>query len=236
MQPCRVGQTLRQESPTRAKWDYPQLKLAAEQVIHEERVEPPTVILCIAGVYNEIGSSAHPGYRDFAMSAEIDKGKHAYERVCCDVNPSSRQILENFADMIDETYARRAKALKNRAGHIVIGGENYGQGSSREHATLAPRYLGLRVIIAKSFARIHWQNLINFGIVPLVFVESYAYDAVQSGDELLIRDLQTLRDAQLLEIENTTRQPRIAAEHTFSPRQVEILLSGGLISWIRQHA
>ena len=86
------------------------------------------------------------------------------------------KISEFSFDVIDETYFKRAKELQG--GHAVIGGDNYGQGSSREHAALAPRYLGLQVVITKSFARIHWQNLVNFGIVPLNFANPADYEKI----------------------------------------------------------
>src|SRR5699024_8734106 len=73
-------------------------------------------------------------------------------------------------EIIDETYTDRAKQTVEHGGDAIVGGNNYGQGSSREHAALAPRYLGLRVALVKDFARIHWQNLVNFGILPLTFV------------------------------------------------------------------
>ena len=87
---------------------------------------------------------------------------------------------------IDETYHDRALDVRDAGGHVVVGGDNYGQGSSREHAALAPRYLGLRAVIAKGFARIHAQNLVNFGVLPLTFVDPADYDRVEQGDELAI--------------------------------------------------
>ena len=92
---------------------------------------------------------------------------------------------------IDATYYDRAvEARDQKAGHAVVGGHNYGQGSSREHAALAPRYLGLRIVIAKSFARIHWQNLVNFGILPLTLASAADYDRLDAGDTLLLEDLR----------------------------------------------
>ena len=82
---------------------------------------------------------------------------------------------------VDKSFAGRAL---EKAGGFIVGGENYGQGSSREHAALAPRFLGVKAIIAKSFARIHMANLINFGILPLTFADKKDYDAIDTGDEL----------------------------------------------------
>jgi aconitate hydratase len=86
------------------------------------------------------------------------------------------KIAEFAFDMLDRTYWQRAKALDGTNGHAVVGGSNYGQGSSREHAALAPRYLGLRVVLARRFARIHGQNLVNVGILPLEFMDPAEYD------------------------------------------------------------
>ena len=85
------------------------------------------------------------------------------------------KIAEFAFDMLDRTYWQKAKALEGTDGHAVVGGSNYRQGSNREHAALAPRYLGLRVVLAKGFARIHAQNLVNFGILPLEFVDPAEY-------------------------------------------------------------
>ena len=84
---------------------------------------------------------------------------------------------------IDPTFPKRAK---EKGGGLVVGGENYGQGSSREHAALAPMYLGLKAVLVKSFARIHRSNLINFGIIPLEFSSKSDYDSIDQGDELQI--------------------------------------------------
>src|SRR5665809_72997 len=93
------------------------------------------------------------------------------------------KISEFVYYQIDEDYPARAIELRDSGdGHMVVGGNNYGQGSSREHAVIAPRYLGLRVVLAKSFARIHWQNLANFGIVALEFEDDSDYDAIEQGD------------------------------------------------------
>src|SRR5690606_30787980 len=91
------------------------------------------------------------------------------------------KIAEFSFEQIDADYARKALDLKEQGGHAIIAGFNYGQGSSREHAALAPRYLGLRMVLVKDFARIHWQNLINFGILPLQFANEADYDTLEAG-------------------------------------------------------
>lgn len=115
---------------------------------------------------------------------------------------------------------------------MIIGGENYGQGSSREHAALAPRYLGLRAVIAKSFARIHWQNLINFGILPLVFKNHKDYDAIKLDDEVEISELPELLDKEQFTIKINGKE--IEVLQNISARQKELLALGGLINWVKQ--
>lgn len=144
------------------------------------------------------------------------------------------KIAEFAFDMIDQTYCRRAKALEGTDGHAVVGGDNYGQGSSREHAALAPRYLGLRVVLARGFARIHGQNLVNFGILPLEFADPAEYDQLESGDILVLKDLnEKIHEGSVL-IENRNRGRMFEARHELSARQVDVLLVGGLINWVKK--
>jgi aconitate hydratase len=141
-------------------------------------------------------------------------------------------IAEFSFDRIDPTYAERAKQIP---GHMVVGGSNYGQGSSREHAALGPQYLGLRAVLTKGFARIHAQNLINFGVLPLTFIDHADYDVIQAGDVLRLTDLRrVLTEGGELVVENVARQHKFQVRHDMSPRQVQFLLRGGLISWMKE--
>src|SRR5205814_8100763 len=119
---------------------------------------------------------------------------------------SNIPAISRFAfDMIDPTYPKRAQTMRD-GGHVVVGGKNYGQGSSREHAALAPRFLGLRVVLAKSFARIHWQNLINFGVLPLVFDDPAEYDRINQGDMLRFSGIREgVKTGHRLDVENVTQ-------------------------------
>jgi aconitate hydratase len=144
------------------------------------------------------------------------------------------KIAEFAFDIVDRTYWQRAKALEGTDGHAVVGGSNYGQGSSREHAALAPRYLGLRVVLAKGFARIHGQNLVNFGILPLEFVDPAEYDELANGDILVLKDLREKLPHGRILIENRTRSRTFESRHDLSPRQVQVVLVGGLINWVKQ--
>jgi aconitate hydratase len=144
--------------------------------------------------------------------------------------------ISTFAfNAIDPGYVDRAKERRDESGHAIVAGTNYGQGSSREHAALAPRYLGLRVVLARSFARIHWQNLANFGVLPLTFAEAADYDAVAQGDILrLKRVLDALKAGPAFEIENVTKSRRLRVRHGYSGRQIDVLAAGGLINWARE--
>jgi aconitate hydratase len=135
---------------------------------------------------------------------------------------------------IDESYPERAQQAEG-TGHIVVGGENYGQGSSREHAAIAPRYLGLRAVIAKSFARIHWQNLANYGVLALEFENPGEYDTIDQGDTLRIQQLRdALANKDTLQVDNLTKKSTFTVRHRLSPRQVQDVLAGGLIARLAQ--
>ena len=119
-------------------------------------------------------------------------------------------------------------------GSFIVGGENYGQGSSREHAALAPRYLGVRAVLAKSFARIHWQNLCNFGIVPLTFEHGTDYDALAAGDVLEFPDLrEAIRNSERVAVINVTRNRTFTMKHAMTPRQVQMIMDGSIIKICR---
>ncbi|NQU43070.1 aconitate hydratase [bacterium] len=144
------------------------------------------------------------------------------------------RISEFCFEIIDDTYHDRALKVREQGGHAIIAATNYGQGSSREHAALAPRYLGLRLVIAKGFARIHWQNLINFGVLPLTFTNEDDYERLKQGDRLRLTDIHArLQSGHHFEVENTSRASTFQARHDLSPRQIEILLKGGLVNWAR---
>ena len=144
------------------------------------------------------------------------------------------EISRFVFSQIDETYYERA--MKQReTGSLVVGGENYGQGSSREHAAIAPRYLGLRAVIAKSFARIHWQNLINFGILPLTFEDPDDWERIDLDDVLTLLDVRgAIQRGRRLEVINKTKDHTYLTEHSMSERQVQIMLAGSLINAVRK--
>ncbi|MFA8438620.1 aconitate hydratase [Pueribacillus sp. YX66] len=144
------------------------------------------------------------------------------------------EISKFTYEIVDETYYSRAMDIRHQGGHAIVGGFNYGQGSSREHAALAPRYLGLKVVIVKDFARIHWQNLINFGILPITFVNEKDYDKLEQGDVLQIKNIrQTIQEGNELTVTIKDKGHMFQVRHTLSERQVDIMLKGGLINLVK---
>jgi aconitate hydratase len=168
-----------------------------------------------------------------------------------DIVPAGTRVLPFWSNIervgdfvfetVDEGYPRRAReGSGGGGGHAIVAGNNYGQGSSRENAALAPRHLGLRVVLARSFARIHWQNLANFGVLPLVFADPADYDRIAQGDVVrlsgvhaALRSGERALDASLAAA-NGGPERRISLRHDLSPRQADLLLAGGVINWLRQ--
>jgi aconitate hydratase len=142
-----------------------------------------------------------------------------------------RSNIPKLADFtftrIDESYPARAAEA---GAHAVVAGSNYGQGSSREHAAITPRYLGLAIVIARSYARIHWQNLVNVGVLPLTFADPADHDRIQPGDVLHLEDLlSTLATSKELTVPRGNNHGAFAVTHQLSSRQIDTILAGGLI-------
>jgi aconitate hydratase len=121
--------------------------------------------------------------------------------------------------------------------HAIVGGENYGQGSSREHAALAPRYLGLRMVIAKGFARIHRMNLVNFGILPVIFNDPTLYDRLELNDVIMMENVREQLAGSVKDRTLTLSVPKkkltFSVSHNLFPRMIEVILAGGLTNWTR---
>ena len=119
-----------------------------------------------------------------------------------------------------------------RPGDIIVAGENFGIGSSREHAAIAPKYLGIKAVIVKSFARIHRANLINFGIMPLIFDNPEDYDKIEQGHKLKI-DYSGVDSGKLI-LQNLTTGEEYPIHHDLSEKELEIIKVGGLLPWIKK--
>jgi aconitate hydratase len=123
-----------------------------------------------------------------------------------------------------------------QSGSFIVGGRNYGQGSSREHAAIGPRYLGVKAVLAKTFARIHRQNLINFGILPLTLANPDDWNRIAPGNVLRLPDIrEAIQCGNQIQILNQSTNEMFIAEHGMTNRQVQMLLAGSLINLFRAH-
>ncbi len=146
-------------------------------------------------------------------------------------------ISEFVFKNIDSTFSTRAKEAKPAGGGIIVGGENYGQGSSREHAAIAPMFLGVQAVIAKSFARIHRSNLINFGILPLVFQDAADYRRIDQGDRLVIKDVAGfIETGRACIVEDETKGFSFTVSSGLNDREREVIRKGGLLPYTRSQA
>ena len=155
-----------------------------------------------------------------------------------DILPAGAKVLplrSNIPAISEFTFARLDPSFASRArekgGGIVVGGANYGQGSSREHAALAPRYLGITAVVAVSFARIHLANLINFGIVPLLFARAEDYGRIDQGEQVVIQ-LQDL--AGEITLRNETQGTTCVLTHHLGPRELDIVKAGGALNLVKK--
>jgi aconitate hydratase len=139
-------------------------------------------------------------------------------------------ISEHVFEQVDPGFPARARAVGNG---IVIGGDNYGQGSSREHAAIAPRYLGIRAKLVKSFARIHKANLVNFGILPLVFKDAADFGLLAQGDKVSFPDVRRLVENGTSEIPLQVNGRQIFTMLDVSERQRKELLAGGTLNYVK---
>lgn len=189
-----------------------------------------------------------PNIKPFPVSTPLEKDINAVcalkvgDNITTDhIMPAGAKILplrSNIPEIskycfavCDETFPARALELKKS---IIVGGANYGQGSSREHAALAPLYLGVKAVITKSFARIHMANLINAGIVPLVFENEGDYDRINQGDELEIQDITgQLKCGDTVTVTDKNTGESFKTKVSLSDRQRGMLLAGGLLNYTK---
>ena len=143
-------------------------------------------------------------------------------------------LAEFTFERMDSGFVRRAK---ERGGGFIVGGSNYGQGSSREHAALCPMYLGVKIVLARSFARIHRDNLANFGVLALTFTNEADYDRVEEGDELKLSDaMEAVAAGHDLVLRDMTKMINIPVRHAMTPRMVQVYLRGGLLNFVKAQA
>ena len=191
----------------------------------------------------EMGPNIKPFPRNTALPETIEAKVvlHAGDNITTDdIMPSDSRLLpyrsniphlSNYCfEKIDKGFSERCRMAEKCA---IIGGENYGQGSSREHAALAPLYLGVKFVLAKSFARIHRSNLINSGILPLVFINGADYGTFELGDELIIENAPDQIKNEIIHVKNVTKDIIYDVKSNFSEIEIRMILKGGKINAIK---
>ena len=232
-------------SDPRTLGEFPKIELPDRFLINDNMIEPPAP----KDEMDKIEVIRGPNIKPFPKTGPLPEEIEAKvllkvgDNITTDhIMPAGAKILPLRSNIpaiseycfvrVDPEFPARCKA---EGKGIVIGGSNYGQGSSREHAALAPLYLGIKAVIAKSFARIHAANLINAGILPLTFADGADYDRVSMWDSLsLPRVRERLENGQPLLLANNDTGDTIRLNSQFSRRQVEILLAGGLLNYTRE--
>jgi aconitate hydratase len=226
--------------PRRLDMAYPSLSLPARSAVNRAMLEAPPAADEAARVDLEKAPSIgtlpelDPLPDELEVAVAIVVGDDLSTDEILQAGAEALPYRSNIAKLAQFTFKRVDEDYLSRVhdggAHAVIAGRNYGQGSSREHAVLAPRSLGLRLVLARSYARIHWQNLVNLGVLPL----EYDDEPGATGDRLVIRDLPTtLRAGADVTVHNTTRDTTIRARHRLSPRQIDTVLAGGRIPAFR---
>ena len=218
---------------------YPEFKLPERYLPGDTRIEPPRPEGSAVEIIRGPNIAPFPGFTAPLADWQGEVLLKVEDNITTDhIMPAGARVLplrsnvpaisEFVYEAVDPDFVQRAR---QRGPGLVVGGDNYGQGSSREHAALAPRYLGVEVKLVKSFARIHKANLINFGIIPLTFVDPADYERIGQGDRVRIPAIreQIAAGAETLEVE--VGEQRIPVRLEVSPRHREILLAGGLLNW-----
>ncbi len=228
---------------------YPEIKLPEKFIINDALLLPPLPEEQAQKVEIIRGPNIVPLPRFESMPEEL-KGQillKVGDNITTDhIMPAGAKILPLRSNLpaisqyvfsaIDPEFSKKALALKERGqAVIIVGGENYGQGSSREHAALAPRYLGVRAKLAKSFARIHKANLINFGILPVTFADPADYEKLEPGDELIFRRVREVLSSGATEIEiEIAGKGVIKGRLDLTQRDREIILAGSLLNLAKE--
>lgn len=229
--------------------DYPRIELPSRSSVNTAMLEPPLPAPRAGqiGLVKGPNISSLPDFGPLPSRIEAPVALKVGDDVSTDeILPAGARVLPYRSNIprlaeftfgqLDDSYSHRVLAGRDGSGHLVVAGANYGQGSSGEHAVIAPRYLGLQAVLAVSFARIHWQNLANFGVLALEFTDPDDYRSIEQGDVLILEDLRTTlrRGSAVVQIHNATRGRDYITSHRLSGRQVGMVLAGGLLPAIRQ--
>ena len=225
--------------------EMPEIKLPERFIINDNMIEKPAEANDADAVEIKYG----PNIKPFPTSTELPESIEAPailkvgDNITTDhIMPAGAKILpyrsnipylSNFCfKQCDEKFAERCKAAGKG---FIIGGANYGQGSSREHAALVPLYLGIKAVIAKSFARIHCANLINAGIMPFTFANPDDYDKIDTDDTLALPDIRRrIENGEAVVLENLTKGEKYELTYDYSERQTAMILDGGLLNYTKK--
>ena len=160
----------------------------------------------------------------------------AYLKLRSNVPEYAKVVFDCFTEPGKGSFADRAMAARDAGKHgVIVAGDSYGQGSSREHAALCPMYLGVRLVIAKTIERIHRANLVNFAIAPATFADAADYDRVKAGDELTVTGFaQALKDSKTLEVTDVTGEFSFKVNLELSDRERAILTAGGKLNFTKE--
>ncbi len=230
----------------RTMGEAPSITMPASFLINDNMIEPPVSEADMDSVEIVRGPNIKPFPQTAPLAETITANVllKVEDNITTDhIMPAGAKILplrSNIPAISEHCFVRcdpefPARCHKEGAG-FIIGGSNYGQGSSREHAALAPLYLGIKAVIVKSFARIHVANLINAGILPLTFKNESDYDKISLGDRLsLPRVRERLKNREEIVLVNETTNKEIALNSQFSDRQIAMLLAGGLLDYTREN-
>ena len=224
--------------------EMPEIKLPERFIINDNMIEKPASVEEADSVEIKYG----PNIKPFPTSVELPESIEAPailkvgDNITTDhIMPAGAKILpyrsnipylSNFCfRQCDEKFSERCKAAGRG---FIIGGANYGQGSSREHAALVPLYLGIKAVIAKSFARIHCANLINAGIMPFTFADGSDYDRIDTDDTLALEGIrEKIADGKPVTLKNLTKGEEYALNYDYSDRQTAMILAGGLLNYTK---
>ncbi|HKL48319.1 MAG TPA: aconitate hydratase, partial [Desulfuromonadales bacterium] len=225
-----------------AEMDYPRIKDPDKYLVDESSIIFPTKEGHKTEVVRGPNIKPLPDFDEMPENLEAEVVIKVEDNISTDtIMPAGNRVLplRSNIEAISEFVFHQLdidfpKACKTKGNVIVVGGENYGQGSSREHAALAPRYLGVRAKIVKSFARIHHANLCNFGILPLTFKDAADYDKFSSGQQVVFPDVKKHLENGDSEIPVEVDGQRITTVLTVSERQRQNLLAGGTLNKVRR--
>lgn len=225
--------------------DYPQVKMPEKFYIDDSMIIPPSDTPEQVQIYRGPNIGEPPSNPPMPASISGIVTIKVGDKITTDhIIPAGSRMKyrsnvpkysEFVFELVDDTFYKRSVEYRDKGKHnIIIGGLDYGQGSSREHAALCPMFLGVKAVIAKSFERIHSANLINFGIIPLTFKTESDYDGMDSGDEIQISNVRELVSKnEPLIVKDLTKRKDFKVNYELSERQRNILLAGGMLSYIK---